>query len=511
MTETIDSELKHHKVVILSKAFSDLGWNTQKEIGQDEIIYFLNKKSKAGQFDINLINKIFQFIGMEGDSKTTVDDFINSFIQFEEELNQNITEFKKKIIKEQNSYNAYQEECYKYKNEKLNSEGFSENAKLLINITDIEIKKKLRNVEKVILYLIYNSQKEELKFEYSNDIITFDGQIYEFKSTSKRDRFELILEGIKNNGDTDIVEIGQKLFPLEEIISQEEYAVQITIPEKGTQDQAAALINSKIILHWSEYKFYEEKKKNSENKLRKLNEASLKINKYLMELKEIYGFSRNKFYTEATQASKEQGFNFDSNFQNNESFSEKHFDDNYQLKKNQQQDQNLRVMNVYDNKDNKQNKFGIGFEEAESGYDKEVNDTIKNRNRNSYKNIKGVWLIKLLSLLCILFGLFNSLQRADYSSALVGMICFWYIYFVDKNNLAVKSKNFWNLFLVVFGALVYDCVWLYANLEFLGALTQTGGDYDNVIKRLSYFTTGCNAIIKCCLAILVFAQYKMNY
>ena len=261
MTETIDSEFKHHEVEALSKAFSELGWNTQKEIGQDEIIYFLNKKSKNGQFDITLINKIFQFMGIEGDSKITVDDFINSYIQFEEELNKNIIEFKKRIINEQNSYNAYQEECYKYKNEKLNSEGFSENAKLLINITDIEIKKQLRNVEEALLYLIYNSQKEELKFEYSNDVIDFNEQIYEFKSTSKQDHFEIVLKGIENNGDNDIIEIGKKLFPLEEIISQEEYKVQITIPEKGNQDQAAAIINSKITLHWSDYKYYEEKRK----------------------------------------------------------------------------------------------------------------------------------------------------------------------------------------------------------------------------------------------------------
>lgn len=162
MTETIDSELKHHKVVNLLKTFSDLGWNSQKEIGQDEITHFLNKKSKNNQFDINLMNKLFQFIGIEEDSKITVDDFINLYMQFEEELNQNITEFKKRIINEQNAYNSYQEECYKYKAEKLNSEGFSENAKLSIEITDIEIKKNLRNVTHIILCLIYNSEKEEI-------------------------------------------------------------------------------------------------------------------------------------------------------------------------------------------------------------------------------------------------------------------------------------------------------------------------------------------------------------
>lgn len=50
-------------------------------------------------------------------------------------------ELKNKIINEKNNLNKYQEESFKYKNEKLNSKGFSENARLHVEITDIEIKK----------------------------------------------------------------------------------------------------------------------------------------------------------------------------------------------------------------------------------------------------------------------------------------------------------------------------------------------------------------------------------
>ena len=89
MAETIDSEIKHQKTTMLSKAFSDLAWSNDKEIGQNEIIYFLNKKSKDGKFDNTLLNKLFQYIGIEEDTKITVGEFINLYIQFEEELNQN--------------------------------------------------------------------------------------------------------------------------------------------------------------------------------------------------------------------------------------------------------------------------------------------------------------------------------------------------------------------------------------------------------------------------------------
>jgi len=83
----------------------------------------------------------FEVIGIEEYNKITVEEFINAYIQLEEDLNQNSIEFKKRMLEEQNSYDLYQEQCYKYKNEKLNSDGFSENAKLSMEITDIEIKK----------------------------------------------------------------------------------------------------------------------------------------------------------------------------------------------------------------------------------------------------------------------------------------------------------------------------------------------------------------------------------
>ena len=507
MAETIDSEIKHQKTTMLSKAFSDLAWSNDKEIGQNEIIYFLNKKSKDGKFDNTLLYELFQHIGIEEDTKITVGGFVNLYIQFEEELNQNISELKKKTIDEQNLYNSYQEQCYKYKNEKLNSDGFSETAKLSMEITDIEIKKPLKNIKEIILYLMYNSDKKELKFNYSPNITNFNEQNFEFKSTSKKDNFDLVLQGIEDNESNTIINIGKKNLPLEEITSQEEYSVQITIPEINKKDQIAALINCKITLHWSDYQFFEDKKKNCEIKLRKLNEASLKVNKYLLLIRQVFGLSLKNYNTEQTQATKINDFQYDSNYPNNESFSSK-------AKLPQELSPNpIEENNIYENKEkkNNDNQFGIGYEEAMSGYDNKINVNTKNRNRNSYKNLQAVWLIKLLSLLCILFGLFNSLQRADYSSALVGIICFYYIYFVDKNNLAVKSKNFWNLFLLIFGALIFDCLWLYINVDFLKPLKLTGGPYDNAIKKLSYFTSGCSGIIKCCLAILMFGQYRLNY
>ena len=66
---------------------------------------------------------------------------------------------------------------------------------------------------------------------------------------------------IKVDDNNNESEIGKKRFPLDEITSQEEYTVQITIHEIDDEEQEAAQIYCKIVLFWSDYEFFEEKKK----------------------------------------------------------------------------------------------------------------------------------------------------------------------------------------------------------------------------------------------------------
>ena len=120
--EPMDS-LAQQKGDMLLKQFNEMGWDLEYELSQEEILTFLNKSSTSG-FDQNLSSKLFEVLGLEDSQKITVEDFISYYIQFEDDLLQNSSELKNKIINEQNNYNKYQEEAYKYKNEKLNSEGF---------------------------------------------------------------------------------------------------------------------------------------------------------------------------------------------------------------------------------------------------------------------------------------------------------------------------------------------------------------------------------------------------
>ena len=285
------NEESRMKIDILMSAFEELGWDSQKDLTQKEILLFLNRLSKQGQFDQTLAQKLFQVLDVNNQNQITVEEFIKGYLQFEADLKKNNDEFNKKYIQEQNNYNNLEEQCRLYKSEKLSPEGFCENAKITVEITDVDIQKEIEGINSIIIKVIYNERTEEKKLlinknNNNNNLIV--NEKFEFKPTSRQDRFEFIMIKVDENNVESI--IGSKRFPLDQITSQEEYLVQITIPEtEGDEEISAAVINCKIILFWSDYEFFEEKKKKSENKLKKIKEASNKTNYYLLKIKEVYG------------------------------------------------------------------------------------------------------------------------------------------------------------------------------------------------------------------------------
>jgi hypothetical protein len=91
------------------------------------------------------------------------------------------------------------------------------------------------------------------------------------------------------NDRNQIFDIGSKVFPLTDVNSHEEYLVQIVVPELDNEEEVAAYIHAKIVLYWSDYKFYEKQRKKAESKLKKLTSAMNKAADYLRKIREIYG------------------------------------------------------------------------------------------------------------------------------------------------------------------------------------------------------------------------------
>ena len=281
-------EIRKAKINSLVTAFTNSGYKSSNRIGQIELLQFLSKLTNTGSFDHLLAEKLFQVLNLDHMSTMSVEDFINGYLQFEEDLRRNAEIFNIKLNQEQEIYANLVEQCRKYKSEKLNSEGLCENAKVYGEITDIDIRRKLEGIKEIIIKIIYNEEFEELHFKMgdpnNNDMLN---KTFGFKPTSRKDHFEFIMKGV--NDRNQVFDIGSKVFPLTDINSYEEYIVQITVPEIDNEEQIAAYINAKIVLYWSDYKYYERLRRKAESRLKKLIAATNKATQYLRYIREIYG------------------------------------------------------------------------------------------------------------------------------------------------------------------------------------------------------------------------------
>ena len=280
------NQIQKIKFSSLIHSFEDFGYKTSTKLGQKEFHQFLNKKSSTGTFDSLLCNKLFEVLNIDTKSLISIQEFVEGFLLFEEEVARNAESFRLKFLKEQEIYNKILKQCELYKAQNLNAEGFCKNAKISGEITDIDIKKKLEGLKEIIILVIFNNKKEELRFKIgaqSNNI----KKSFEFRPSSRKDHFEFVMKGVnEKNVEFDI---GSKIFPLDEIASQEEYFVQIIVPEIDNPNQAAAFIDATILLYMSDYKYYEAMLRKQEKRMNKYKNAANKAAEYLRYVREIYG------------------------------------------------------------------------------------------------------------------------------------------------------------------------------------------------------------------------------
>ena len=283
MSESKD--IQNAKFSSLLHSFEDLGYKSSTRIGPKEFRLFLNKRTSSGNFDNLLCDKLFEILNINDMSPISIEEFVEGFLIFEEEVARNAESFRIKFLKEQEIYNKILKQCEIYRRENLNAEGFCKNAKISGEITDINIKKKLEGLKEIIIIVIFNKEKEELRFKIGGEANY--KKSFEFRPTSRKDHFEFVMKGLnEKNVEFDI---GSKIFPLGDIQSQEEYFVQIVVPEIDNPDQVAAFINASIILYMSDYKYYEAMLRKQEKRMKKYKTAMNKAAEYLRFVREIYG------------------------------------------------------------------------------------------------------------------------------------------------------------------------------------------------------------------------------
>ena len=380
------------KIDSLFKQFKDIGYTSNDKLDKKVLIQFLDRRSKTGKFDKVILDKLFQVLNLDSLNNISIEDFISGYLQFEEDIKNRIEELKTMFDEKQKIYNELIEKSKKYKEEKLNSEGLSEKAKIYGEITEIDIQRKLKGIEEIIIKVKFNEELKEFHFQIGEiNNKEMKEKKFEFKPTSRKDHFEFIMQAL--NDEKQVFDIGSKVFPLMDIDTQEEYLVQITIPEIEDEEKIAAYVKAKILFYWSDYKFYEEQKLKAEIKLNKVKSSLTKALDYLQKIREIYGDSfkeryyilefNNKMTVELkiefnnTKLIKEKDLKKENDTQNKELIEEGLT--NVETKKNKV---------VFTNEDFK-NVFGVTRENNKINEEKDNNEIIKETKIENCANEKN--------------------------------------------------------------------------------------------------------------------------
>ena len=162
MSESKD--IQNAKFSSLLHSFEDLGYKSSTRIGPKEFRLFLNKRTSSGNFDNLLCDKLFEILNINDMSPISIEEFVEGFLIFEEEVARNAESFRIKFLKEQEIYNKILKQCEIYRRENLNAEGFCKNAKISGEITDINIKKKIRRSKRNNHYSNIQQRKRRTSF-----------------------------------------------------------------------------------------------------------------------------------------------------------------------------------------------------------------------------------------------------------------------------------------------------------------------------------------------------------
>ena len=323
---------------ILAQELSEYGYDKKNRISRSELLLFLDRKSPDGKFDPALAEKLFQTLNLSNTSTISIEKFINGFSQFEDEIKKSAVSFNTKFSKEKELYNQVVEQLRKYQSEKSKEEDTSENEVLSGEIIDINLKTKIEGIKEIIIKVILGEQEQVITQNVNGEEESEkENKFFEFKTSSKQDNLEFILQAKNDSGD--ITNIGSKAYSLEGINTQDEFFVAIGIPENANaeeenneeEENLAAEIKAKISLLSSNFKYYNFQKRKEENKLRKLTIEVEQAEEYVKKVQDVYGGdSRNSIQT----SKKEKSENEEKSRSTNQKLAEKsNQDDNFNNKK----------------------------------------------------------------------------------------------------------------------------------------------------------------------------------
>ena len=273
--ENKSKEEEMPKEEILLNELSEYGYTEETLISQSELSLFLDRKSPKNKFDISLLEKLYSILNLTEYDTVTVSQFVSGFLKMDEEIRKSRDELNEEYSNKKKNFENILDMCKRYQSEKLNEEGFSENARLSGDIIESTFNVDLDGIEEIILSIIYGDEKQEIKqnVKQNEEEDKENNKHFELKALSGKEHLEFKL--MTRNYLNYVAEIGSKTYSLEGIQNQEPFFIKVEIPfdddfANDKEGNLAAIVKAKIALRWSDYEYYEQQQKNEEPKLKKL-------------------------------------------------------------------------------------------------------------------------------------------------------------------------------------------------------------------------------------------------
>ena len=218
--QTEEEENSNVKKFLLNE-FDKYGYSKNTLISKNELSLFLDMKSPNKKFDINLSQKLFEFLKLDDLSTISISKFISGFLLFYENHIKNKDELGEKIF-----------------NDIINIDKYNEKIKICGEIVNIKL-----NIDsnEFIIKIIYNENEKEFNENIIENNDT-NKKKFEFNYTPQNDIIKFILLTKDKSGN--IIEIGSSLYSLGKIINfQEQLLTHIEIPFDENEENIAALLS----------------------------------------------------------------------------------------------------------------------------------------------------------------------------------------------------------------------------------------------------------------------------
>lgn len=282
-------EMTKTKIEAIRQALMRFDKDLDDMISKDELLDFLDSNMKNGQkFDRGLANKIFEALDIDQNGKITCEEFIRNFISIEEEIKAHAKELQAKYYTEKENNANLNKHIMENKNEKLNDQGISQMSKVTIEIANIEFLTPIVGVqERISIRVKFEGEEKETRVLSGEDNLVVWKEKFEYQ-VNNRDILYFEVLNTDQFGQKEV--IGAVKFPLDRIEKQEEYDLELEIPDENDDRIIMAKINAKIKFVWSVYKLYQDKLNKSERLLQNYNNMLQKTNKLLENLNEPMRF-----------------------------------------------------------------------------------------------------------------------------------------------------------------------------------------------------------------------------